>query len=431
MAEMIGILIVVGIIAFMLFIVFIKANLIICKPNEVMIISGRRHKLPDGNEIGYRILKGGRGFKIPIIETVNRLPLTAIPIEITISKALCKGIIPINIDGRANIKIAGTEKDGLNNAIERFLGKNLNEVALIAKQAIEGSLRGVLATVSPEEANSERTKLAERVVAETRNDLQNLGIVLDYFKIQNISDEQGYLEAIGRKKNADIIKNAKIAEATAESEARKINAEQKRIASVAEAEAEEVVIKANNKLAVRKADLNAETNRAEEKAKLAGDITRVEEEQLLEQGRILLNRKRYEADVVIPAEAEKTAAELKSVGEASTILEKGKATAEAIERMRAQWQEGNSKDLFIIQLLPELLDKVTRVVADNLHIDKLTVLDNGNGNGVPTHVKNLTGSAIMMLEQLKNATGLDLTELLQNTLDSDGNGSSHIQKELT
>jgi flotillin len=358
------------------------------------------------------------------------LSLTAIPIEITISKALCKGIIPINIDGRANIKIAGTEKDGLNNAIERFLGKNLNEVAVIAKQTIEGSLRGVLATVSPEEANGERIKLAERVVTEARNDLHKLGVVLDYFKIQNISDEQGYLEAIGRKKNADIIKNAKIAEATAESEARKINAEQKRIASVAEAEAEEMVIKANNKLAVHKADLAAETNRAEEKAKLAGDITRVEEEQLLEQGRIILNRKRYEADVVIPADAEKTAAELRSVGEASSILEKGKATAEAIERMRAQWQEGNSKDLFIIQLLPELLDKVTRVVADNLHIDKLTVLDNGNGNGVPTHVKNLTGSAIMMLEQLKNATGLDLTELLQNTLDSDGNGSSHIQKEL-
>ena len=430
MADIIGILIVSGIILIMLLIIFIKANLIICKPNEVVIISGRSYKQPDGKILGYRILKGGRGFKIPIIETVNRLPLTAIPIEVSISKALCKGIIPITIDGRANIKIAGNEKDGLNNAIERFLGKNLNEVAVIAKQTIEGSLRGILATVAPEEANSERIKLAERVVHEARNDLYKLGVVLDYFKIQNISDEQGYLEAIGRKKNADVLKNAKIAEATADAEARKIDAEQKRIASVAEAEAEEIIIKANNKLAVHRAELSAESNRAEERAKLAGEIARVEEEQSLEQGRIELNRKRYQADVVIPAEAEKKAAELRSAGEASNILEKGKATAEAIEHMRAQWQNDNSKDLFIIQLLPELLDKVTRVVADNLHIEKLTVLDNGNGNGLPTHVKNLTGSAIMILEQLKNATGLDLTELLQNIVSSNGKNASHIQKEF-
>jgi len=178
MTDMIGIFIVVGIIAFMLLIIFIKSNLIICKPNEVVIISGRSYKQPDGKELGYRILKGGRGFKIPIIETVNRLPLTAIPIEVSISKALCKGIIPITIDGRANIKIAGNEKDGLNNAIERFLGKNLNEVAVIAKQTLEGSLRGILATVAPEEANSERIKLAQRVVEEARNDLNKLGVVL-------------------------------------------------------------------------------------------------------------------------------------------------------------------------------------------------------------------------------------------------------------
>jgi flotillin len=414
----------------MLLIIFIKANLVICQPNEVVIISGRRHKAPDGTDVGYRVIKGGRGFKIPIIESVKRLPLTAILIEINISKALSKGIIPINITGRANIKIAGSEKNGLDNAIERFLGRNLNEIAQIAKQTIEGSLRGLLATVTPEEANSERLKLAQRIVEEARNDLRKLGVVLDYFKIQDISDDQGYLDAIGRKKNADVIKNAKIAEATAEAEARKIAAEQKRIASVAEAEAEEVIVKADNKLAVHRAELSSETNRAQEIAKLAGDIARVNEEQALEQGRIELNRRRYEADIVIPADAEKKAAELKAMGEASKILENGKATADAIHLMRQQWQEGNTKELFIIQMLPELLDKVTKVVADNLHIEKLTVLDSGNGNGLPTHVKNLTNSAVTILEQLKNATGLDITELLQNSFTKNDNGAGQIKKEL-
>ena len=430
MSQVIGLGIGIGAIAIMLTIVFIKANLVICQPNEVLIISGRRRKLPDGTKIGYRIIKGGRGFKVPIIESVKRLPLTNMPIEIKINKALSKGIIPINVDGRANVKIAGNQKEGLSNAIERFLGKNLNEIALVAKETIEGSLRGVLATVTPEEANSQRLNLAEQVAQQARDDLHKLGLVLDFVKIQNISDDQGYLEAIGRKENAEVVKNARIAEATAEAEARMVAAEQKRKGSVSEANAEMDITEAQNKLSVHRANLEAETNRAEQRAKVAGDIARMEEQQRLEEDRVKLNRKKYEAEVVVPAEAEKKASEMKARGEAAKILEDGKATAEAVELMQAQWANGNTRELFLIQMLPELLDKVTRVVADNLHIDKLTVLDSGNGNGLPTHVKNLTGSVVAILEQLKNATGLDLPGLLQNAGNKNKTNSSKIPKEL-
>jgi flotillin len=415
MSDLIGIIIICAIFAVMLLVIFIKANLVICQPNEVVIISGRRHKLPDGSEIGYRIIRGGRGFKFPIIESIKRIPLTAIPVEINLNRALCKGIIPINIESRANIKIAGSQADGLNNAIERFLGKNLNEVAQIAKQTIEGSLRGVLATVTPEEANSERLKIAEKVVAETKGDLKKLGILIDFFKIQTLADDHGYLEAIGRKKNADILKDAKIAEATAEAEASKISAEQMRIARIAEAKAQEEIIQAENKLAVHRAELSLKSNQAEERAKIAREIARVEEEEHMQTKRIELNRKKFEADVIVPAKAEREASELKSIGEASRILENGKATAEAIRLMQSQWQEGKTKDLFYLQMFPELLDKVTRVVADNLHIEKVTVLDNGTGNGLPAHVKNVTNSAISIIEQLKAATGIDLTELINKS----------------
>lgn len=430
MSQVIGLGIGLGVIAIMLLIVIIKANLVICQPNEVVIISGRRRKLPDGTEIGYRIIRGGRGFKIPIIESVNRLPLTTMPIEIRITKALSKGIIPINVDGRANVKIAGNQKDGLLNAIERFLGKNLNEIAQVAKETIEGSLRGVLATVMPEEANAQRLQLAERVAEEARHDLHKLGLVLDFVKIQNISDDQGYLDAIGRKKNAEVLKNARIAEATAEADAKKVAAEQKRKGSVAEAEAEMVIADAENKLSVHRAHLAAESNRAQQRARIAGDLTRVEEEKRVEQERIELNRKRYEADVVVPAQADRKASELRAEGEAARILEDGKATAEAIKLMQAQWQDGKTRDLFLIQLLPELLDKVTKVVADNLHIEKLTVLDSGDGNGIPRHVKNLTGSAITIIEQLKNATGIDIPALLQNSDEKKKNNGSKLPKEL-
>ncbi len=430
MSELIGIGIICAALGIMLLIIFIKANLVICQPNEVVIISGRRHKLPDGSDVGYRIIRGGRGFKIPIIESVKRIPLTAIPVEINLNKALCKGIIPVNIECRANIKIAGSQTDGLNNAIERFLGKNLNDVAQTAKQTIEGSLRGVLATVTPEEANGERLKLAEKVMEEAQIDLKKLGILLDFFKIQTLYDDHGYLEAIGRKKNADILKDARIAEAMAEAEANKISAEQLRIARIAEANAQEEIIQAENKLAVHRAELALKTNQAEERAKIAREIARVEEERQMQTKRIELNRKKYEADMIIPAQAEKQASELKSIGEASRILENGKATAEAIRLMQEQWQEGKTKDLFYLQMFPELLDKVTRVVADNLHIEKVTVLDSGNGNGLPAHVKNVTNSAISIIEQLKTATGLDLTDLLNKSLGKNSNDQAQLKKEF-
>ena len=430
MSEVVGLGLGLGAIVIMLVMVFIKANLIICQPNEILIISGRRHKLTDGTEIGCRVIKGGRGFKLPVVESVKHLSLTAMPIEIRITEALAKGIIPINVDGRANVKIASTEEDGLSNAIERFLGKNVNEIAQVAKETIEGNLRGVLATVTPEEANAQRLVLAEKVAEPVRRDLQKLGLVLDFVLIQNISDDQGYLNAIGRRKNAEVIKQARIAEATAEAEARKVVAEQKRKGSVAEAEAEVVITRAEHKLKIHRAGLAAETNRVEQKAQIAGDITRVEEQQRMEEGRIVLNRKKYQADVVVPAEAEQKAAELQAVGEAAKILEDGKATAEAIKLMRNQWQDGHTRDLFLIQMLPELVDKITKVVADNLHIDKLTVLDSGNGNGVPTHVKNLTGSALSILEGLKTATGIDVPAILNNKDSQQRTNGAEIPKEL-
>lgn len=431
MEQTVGLIVFASALLIMLVIVFIKANLVICQPNEVVIISGRTRKMKDGTRRGYRILRGGRGFKLPIIESVRRLSLNAMPIEIRLTKALSKGIIPINIDGRANIKIGGSEEEGLDNAIERFLGKNLNEIATVAKETIEGNLRGILATVTPEEANAQRLKLAEMVVKEASADLRKLGLVLDFVKIQNISDEQGYLEAIGRQKNAEVMKNARIAEATAEAEAKIVAAEEKRKGNIAEARAEMEIVEAENRLNVHRSNLELKSNEAREKAKVAGEIARITEEKKLEAERILLNEKKYKAEVVVPAEAEKEASEMRARGEAAKILEDGKATAEAIKKMHAEWKDGKTRDLFLIQLLPELLDKTTRVISDNLHIEKLTVLDSGNGNGLPNHVKNITGAAISVIEQLKNATGLDLPSLLNSAANHKSKKETIVPKELS
>jgi len=410
---MLGIWIGIAILAGLVILAFIKANLRICHPNEILVFSGRKRKLEDGTAVGYRVIKGGRGLKIPIIESVTRLPLTTIPIDLELTGALSKGVIPIDIQAMANVKIAGSEEEGLSNALERFLGKNVTDISQVAKENIEGSLRGVLASLTPEDANSNRLEFAEKVGEQARSDLKRLGLVLDTFKIKHISDAQGYLEAIGRRKNAEVRRDARITEANAEAEARLVAAEAKKKGSVAEAEADVTIVEAENRLRVKKADLAALANQAESKAKVAGDIARIEEEQKLEEQRVKMHESKYEAEIVVPARAEKEAQELKAIGEAARIAEDGKATAEAVRVLREQWEKEDTRELFLIQQLPDILDKVTKVVADNLSIDKVTIVDSGDGRGMPAYVKGVTGSIVAIFEQIKNATGLDIPEILR------------------
>jgi len=411
--TMLGIWIGIAILAGLVILAFIKANLRICHPNEILVFSGRKRKLEDGTAVGYRVIKGGRGLKIPIIESVTRLPLTTIPIDLELTGALSKGVIPIDIQAMANVKIAGSEEEGLSNALERFLGKNVTDISQVAKENIEGSLRGVLASLTPEDANSNRLEFAEKVGEQARSDLKRLGLVLDTFKIKHISDAQGYLEAIGRRKNAEVRRDARITEANAEAEARLVAAEAKKKGSVAEAEADVTIVEAENRLRVKKADLAALANQAESKAKVAGDIARIEEEQKLEEQRVKMHESKYEAEIVVPARAEKEAQELKAIGEAARIAEDGKATAEAVRVLREQWEKEDTRELFLIQQLPDILDKVTKVVADNLSIDKVTIVDSGDGRGMPAYVKGVTGSIVAIFEQIKNATGLDIPEILR------------------
>jgi flotillin len=426
-AEILGIAIGVGGAALLGLIGFIKANMIICQPNEIVILSGRTRKLADGTKIGYRVIRGGRGFKWPFIESVARLPLNTLPVELHLPKALCEGMIPVVIEGRANVKLAGRSEDGMDNAVERFLGKGVDAVTRTASQVIEGALRGAVAAVSPEAANSRRMELADQVAKRAREDLGRLGIVLDFVQIQSISDDHGYLEAIGRKRNAVIRRDAQIAEAEAEAESRKVAAEQQRIGREAELASEMEIVQKENALAVRRADLEADANRATERAEFAGKIVQVEERLTLETKRVDLSTKQQQADTIIPARAKKDAALLEAEGLSARILENGKATAEAVELMRKQWENGETRELFMIRMFPELLDKMTRVIADNLRIEKLTILDGGDGNGLPAHVKSLTNSAVVLLEQMKNATGIDLAKLASK---KETGGKGEIPREL-
>lgn len=425
-AQLIGIALGLGILAVFLIIIFIKSNMVICQPNEVVVLAGRKRKLADGTVVGYRVIRGGRGFKRPFVESVKRLPLTTRTIDIHLSKVLCAGMIPVNIEGRANVKLAGREEEGLESAIERFLGKGTEAVDKTAKQVLEGSLRGIIAAVSPEEANVGRLEIARQVATRAREDLSPLGIVLDFFQVQSITDDEGYLEAIGRKRNAEVIRDARIAEAEADAEARQVAAEQTRLGREAEIASEKVVIQRENELAVERAELLTKVNEAEGRAAVAGDIARAEQKIELESKRADVRLHREQAETIVPAQARQKALILEAEGKAARILENGRAMSEAVQLMQEQVKGGASNDLFLIQMLPGLLDKVTRVMADNLRVDKLTILDGGDGEGLPNYVKSLSKSAITMLEQVENATGIDVAKLAKGS----GSRGADFPKEM-
>jgi flotillin len=320
----------------------------------------------------------------------------------------------------ANIKIAGTLEEGPGNAIERFPGKSPTAIATTVREILEGTLRGILATMEPEEANANRIALAQQVAREAREDMQRLGLVLDTFKIQEIKDDKGYLEAIAKKKNAEVHRDARIVEAESNAQASRKESEGKKIAEVAEIESRRSVVETEMSFRVQQAQWRAEANWAEEKAKVAGEISRMEETKTLEARRVETNKLKYQADVVIPAAAEKEALLMKAAGQAAGTqaagtFEEGKAKADALRLLREQWEHPNSKDLFMIQLMPELVGHVSKVIASNLSVERLTVVDRGSGSGggFPHLVGNLAGSVNSFFEQMKTMTGLDLAKMLE------------------
>ncbi len=251
MGGLIGWVIPVAFVVAVLFIVialFLSRYLLLCHPNEVIVLSGRKRTLADGRVVGYRIIQGGKAFRIPIIEKAARMSLETIPLELSVKNAYSKGGIPLKVDAIANVKIQSDEA-ALGNAVERFLSLPEPELHKIAKDTLEGNLRGVLATLTPEEVNEDRLKFAQSLIGEADNDLQQLGLQLDTLKIQNVSDEAGYLDSIGRRKTAEVLAEARKGEAVQAADAQEAEATARQRAQVAKAKADQ---------AIRTAEIEAE-----------------------------------------------------------------------------------------------------------------------------------------------------------------------------
>jgi flotillin len=401
-------LLAIGIVALIAIILLVKKMLYICQPNEVLIFSGT-HRRVGNRRVGYKPIRGGRKLKVPLIEVVDRMDLTNMAINVSVRGAFSHGGIPLNVDGVANLKVAG-EEPLLANAVERLLGKTRQEIMAIAKETLEGNLRGVLAKLTPEQVNEDKLAFAKQLMDEADNDLNRLGLVLDTLKVQNVSDDVGYLNSIGRIKGAEIRRDAVIAEADSKAASVVKDASNVQETELVRIAAAIRTLEADTKRKVADAETQKAARIAEERGKIAAAVAAAQAEIAVQKARIEQVKRKLDADVLEPARADMEARRNDARGQAARIVEDGKATVDVLARITEAWKQAgpNARDVFLMQKLHTLVDTMTQTV-EGVKVDKVTVLGMGQ-NG------DLAPKVISAAEQIKATLGVDILGALQSRL---------------
>jgi len=436
-------------------------------PNNVMIISGRRHKirLPDGRSevTGYRIRQGGGAFIFPLLERVDVLSLEVMTLDITTPEVYTKPGVPIVVDGIAQVKIKSDEAS-VRTAAEQFLGKTVDQIKQVALQTVEGHLRAIIGTLTLEDIYRNRDQFAGSVQEVAVSDMANMGLQIVSFTLKDIRDSHGYLEALGKPRTAEVKRDAQIAQAEADRDATIRSAQARQAGESAKWEAETRIAAAQRDFQSNKAEYDKAVNLKRADADLAYDIQKnktsqelkkeevqiaiVEKEQqiIVQEKEIQRRERELEATVKRSADAEryrveteaaalKAKAELVAKGEAEATRQKGTAQADVIkatgtseadvialkgtaeaEAMRKKadsWKEYNQAA--VLQLLFSALPEIAKAITEPLSkTDKITIVSTG---GEGTGASKFTGDVAKMMASLpaivENLSGVDLHKLIE------------------
>ncbi len=386
------------------FIVYTLKNLLlVSSPNEVLILSGGAH-LVERRTVGYRSIRGGRAVRIPLIERVDRMDLSNIPVEILVKGAYSKGGIPLNIQGVAHVKLPG-EEPRLSNAVERFLGRSREQIAAVARETLEGNVRGVLAQLTPEQVNQDKAAFAHKLLEEAEHDMLKMGLVLDTLKIQNVTDDANYLNSIGRIRGAGVRMEASIVEAQMQAEAAEKQAENWAKSEAAKLDADLNIARQETHKRITAASSQREALIQEARGEVAAQMAQVKAEIERQKARALQVERQLEADVIQPYDADRRSKEENARGEAAKIIEFGKAEAAALRKLVEEYKKigKGARDILALQQMMPMLEQIAGTQRP-LKIQKLSVLPNASDG-------SLALKAIALSEQLKAATGVDLPEM--------------------
>jgi flotillin len=388
----------------------------ICRPNEMLVVTGSNSDQGSQGMKGYRVVaNGGWTFVKPILETARRVDVTLLPVVVEVRNAYSHGGTPLNIQAIANVKVS-TDPEVRNNAIERFLGHDTSEIVQVAKENLEGNLRSVLAQLTPEQVNEDRLRFAEQIAEDVGQDMRRLGLQLDTLKIQSVFDDVDYLNSISRRRVAQIVRDAEIAEAEAIGQAERVEAQMEEVAEVMRTEADTVVLQKTNEVRTEVAQMDKQARSEEERTKAAEQEARARAEQQLQRVRAELERLRLKAEEVLPAQASQKAKELRARGQAAATAEDVKASALVNDLLTQVWEEaGSTAELvFLLQQIEMVLSQATRLPA-RLKLQRVTALD---GNGAQSLASLVALNHVVVrqfFEQVNEILGIDLLGTLTNS----------------
>ncbi len=448
-------------------------------PNEVLIVSGRKHRNidPDGTERsrGFRIVKGGGTFVYPVVEKVDVLSLELLTIDVQTPEVYTSKGVPVRVDGVAQIKVKGDDIS-IATAAEQFLSKGVDDIKNIATQTLEGHLRAILGTMTVEDIYQNRDAFASKVQEVAAGDMANMGLTIISFTIRDIRDNQGYLEALGKPRIAQVKRDAQIAQAEADRDAMIRSAQATQAGQEAKFIADSKIAEAQRDYQSNVATYQAAVNQKKAEADLAydlqkyktGQLVKAEEVQVnivekqkqieLQQQEIMRKQRELEANVQKPADAERykvetlanarkfqieaeaagAAAATKATGfanadvakatglaeaeankarglaEAAVIEAQGRATASAMQQKAESFKQYNEAAVIemIMRVLPEIAGKISEPLSKT---EKIVIINSGNGPG--GGASKLTGDVTQIISQLppiiESLTGVKFEKLLE------------------
>jgi flotillin len=400
-------------------------------PNEVLIISGRRARRRSGANAGYRIVRGGGTFVSPFREQVQRLSLELMQFDVRTGETYSEHGVPMQVDGVCMVKIDPAD-EGIELAAAQFLSRGRDDIVRTAQQAVEGHLRSAVGGHSIEDVYRERAKLVEATKQLTGPDLERMGLEIVSLTIRQITDKQGYLEALGRPRTAQVKRDAIRGEAEAEREAK-----------AARYTADTAIEESRRDYEIQKSTFTQEGQKARAESDLSYDLQRaitqqqvrsqelqveiVERQKAIELMEAEVRRRvnELEAEVIEPAksearkiealaEARKEELAAQGAGEADAVRLRGAAEAETMVAKAEAWSKYS--DAAIADRLLSIMPQLAAAVSEPLSKTEKIVMLGGDGNGgVGAHrvTRDVMKIVAELPDVLESLTGKRLDELVK------------------
>ena len=419
-----------------------------CPSDKVLVIYGKT-----GGDRSSKCVHGGASFVWPLIQDYQWLDLAPIPIDIALKGALSKQNIRVNTPSTFTVGIS-TESGVMENAAERLLGLNLQAVREQASDIIFGQMRVVLATMDIESINADRDLLIEKITNGIEVELKKVGLRLINVNIKDITDESGYIDALGKEASSRAINEAKVSVSERERDGAigSANADRERRIQVASAQASATEGENLSKIKVAQSDAQRREQEAEAE-RLAVAAEKVKSAQAsqeayaaeanAERGRSEREQASQHADIIIPAEIEKLKIETLAEADAEKTRRLKKGEADGVQSIMEAEAKGTlaalqskaegfariveaagsaelASTLLVTEQLPQLVAEQVKAIA-NLKIDNITVWDSGTGEGGKNDTANFVSGLVGVLPPLHQITknaGIELPEFLGKLTES-------------